>query len=255
MDSGQKDQLTLRAFRCVDEPRLCAEFAREHLKVLEDFGITIVSSVDNSWSEDPNVYAIVAEHAQLGFVGGIKIHIARSPEDSLPIVGSVGKLDPKVKDLVTRLSANGVGEICGLWNAMRYAGRGVPHILGMAAVSMANQFNVMNMIGVLARYTLRYSLRLGLPVITEVGDKGWFVYPKPGFWGIVTGTTDAYSLDLARTDLRHRMISLRLRPEQRCIEDSGTHLLDIQYKLRLDQNVIDLQTYNAIQENRLLFTA
>ncbi len=254
----QQDQLesiTLRAYRAVEQPEASAQFAEEQVKVLSDIGIGQVTKVTSTWREDPDVYVIAAEHSQLGLVGGIRIHVSHSPEHPLPIETSVGKMDQRVSTFVDRMADGGIAEIGGLWNAHRFANRGLPMLLGMTAVSLASQLKVECLIAVLARYTLRYATRLGLEVVEEVGEKGWFVYPKPGFWGIVMCTADPYSLDKARPDLRHRVISLRMRPSQRHTEFTGVCYLDVQYQLELERGVIGIHTYRDIRTEHLRFTA
>lgn len=249
------ERITLRAYRAVEYPEASALFAEEQIKVLSDIGIGQVSKVTSRWREEPNVYVIAAEHDELGLVGGIRIHVSHSPEHPLPIVSSVGKLDPALPAFVDRMSSGGIAEISGLWNAHRFANRGLPTLLGMAAVSLASQLRVECVIAVLARYTLRYAIRLGLEVVEEVGEKGWFVYPKPGFWGIVMCASDPYALNKARPDLRQRVLSLRMRPEQRAVEFTGVAHLDVQYRLELERGVISIHTYRDIRSDYLRFTA
>ena len=230
------ERITIHAVRAVDEPWTCAEFAIQHAKVLKDFGIETVAE-QGRWHRDNNIVVLWAEHAELGMVGGCRLHLARTPGDRLPVETSVGAMDPEVRRFIEDQLPSGVLEIGGLWNANRFGGRGIPHVLVMAGIAMASNLNANTVIGVAAKYTLRYALRLGLHVVERVGEKGWFDYPKPGFYGILTGTTNAISMDGARLDLRKRILSLRYKPMQRCIENTGTALLDIQYLLSLSNNV------------------
>lgn len=249
------ERITLHAYRAVEYPEASALFAEEHNKLLTEIGISQVTKASNRWREDPNVYVIAAEHDELGLVGGIRVHVSHSPEQPLPIEFSVGKLDPALPAFVDKMSSGGVAEINGLWNAHRFANRGLPMLLGMAAVSITSQLKVDSVIAVLARYTLRYAIRLGLQVVEEVGEKGWFVYPKPGFWGIVMCAADLYSLNKARPDLRQRVISLRMRPVQRAIENTGVCELDVQYQLELERGVISIHAYRDIRSDYLRYTA
>jgi len=255
LPSGPVERITIRAFRAIEDPESCSRFADEHLKVLTDVGISNVTKVASTWQEDPDVYVICAEHETLGMVGGVRLHVSRSPERPLPIEFSIGKMDAQVMAFIDEHSSRGVAEICGLWNAHRFANRGLPMLLGMAAVSLMNQLQVGCTVAVLARYTLRYALRLGMEVVDSVGEKGWFVYPKPGFWGIVMHTADPYALDKARPDLRQRVLSLRIRPDQSVVEFTGVTYLDVHYQLELKRGVIDLHTYRSIRSDYLRYTA
>lgn len=248
--TATNDQLTIRAFWAADEPETCAQFIREHTKVLEDLGITSVLGRDPQWARSKECIVIVAEHDHLGLVGGVRIEVMRTPGATIPLIASVGSLDPNIRKMVDELAPAGLGEICGLWNAHRFAGRGLPHVLGMVAIAISTQVNIRSLVALLAKYTLKYALRLGLRIIDEVGQSGIFDYPRPGFLGIVCGTTDTASMALSRPDLRTRIISLRLRPEQDHLEDTGTALLDVRYRLMLRGNVIDLASYRSIQIER-----
>ncbi|MEZ4738192.1 MAG: hypothetical protein R2818_02285 [Flavobacteriales bacterium] len=70
------EQLTFKAFRAISEPELCAEFLRQHRKVLEDFGIPNVTTNNDDWISDPDTYVIVAISDKEGMVGGIRVEIA-----------------------------------------------------------------------------------------------------------------------------------------------------------------------------------
>jgi hypothetical protein len=245
------DQLTIRAFWAPDEPETCAQFLREHRKVLEDLGITSVMGRDPQWMRSKDCIVIVAEHDHLGLVGGVRIEIARTPSAMIPLINSIGHLDPNIRTIADRFSHSGLGEICGLWNAHRFARRGLPHVLGMVAIAVSTQVNLNNLVALMAKYTLKYALRLGFRIIDEVGQSGIFEYPRPGFLGIVCGTTETAAMAQSRPDLRARIISLRLRPEQEHLEDTGSTLLNIRYRLMLRGNVIDLASYRTIQIERL----
>ena len=249
------EHLTIRAFWAADEPGTCALFVREHARVLEDFGITNVPSNNSRWINSSSCAVIVAEHDSLGLVGGVRIETAWAPGETIPLIGSVGNLDPNVRKLVDQLAPDGLGELCGLWNANRFAGHGLPHVLGMVGISLANQIGVRSLTGLLAKYTLKYALRLGFRIFDEVGHSGIFDYPRPGFLGIVCGTTDSIAMEHARRDHRERIISLRLRPEQQAEEDTGTSRLMINYHLHLRQEIIDMKAYLAVREDRLRYTA
>jgi hypothetical protein len=250
------DRITISAFRAVEDPERCGVFLREHQRVLEDFGITNVRSNNATWLNDPEVIVLVVEHETLGMVGGGRLHVSRSEQTRLPIEGAVAALDPRITPMLSDLAVRGgVAEICGLWNANRFSGRSMPHLLVMTGIAMAGQIGVGAVIGLAAKYTLRYTAKFGMHVFEQVGNNGWFNYPKPGFYGIVTGVLDSFTLERARPDMRTRMLSLRLRPEQQAIEDTGTAVLDIQYHLRLKRSVISMEAYNSIQFDRLRYSA
>ncbi len=250
------EHLTIRAFKALEEPETCAEFIREHRRVLEDYGIESVNTNSEEWVTSEDSYVIVVEHDELGMVGGARIQITRHPSNTLPIQHALSKFDPSINTLIDRLNCFGVGEICGLWNANRFPGKGLPQILGLSAISIANQIGLSSLVCVVAKYTLKYSLRLGFRLMEDVGIKGIFdPYPKPGFLGIVIGMDDVASLDFARHDLRQRILSLRMRPEQSALENTGRALLHVSYSLQLKESAIDSRIYHELYADRLRFSA
>jgi len=250
------EHLTIRAFKAMDEPETCSEFIREHRRVLEDYGIASVITNNEDWVKDKNCFVIVIEHDELGMIGGARILVSRHASEVLPIQDALSKHDPAINKLIGRLNKYGVGEICGLWNANRFPGKGLPQLLGLSAISIANQIGLNSLVCVVAKYTLKYSLRLGFSLVEEVGVSGIFdPYPKPGFLGIVIGLEDLASLDFARRDLRQRILSLRMRPEQSALENTGRALLHVSYSLQLRESAIDSRIYREVDANRLRHTA
>ena len=69
------ERITFKAFHAPDEPELCAEFLREHRRVLEDFGIANVTTNTADWTSDPDTYVIVAISEKQGMVGGIRVEV------------------------------------------------------------------------------------------------------------------------------------------------------------------------------------
>ena len=249
------DILNIRAFRAIDDPATCAEFLREHVRVLTDYGITNVNSSVPTWVSDPNVIVIVAESDVLGIVCGARIHLAYSKESVLPIESAIAQYDPRVSSVMDELKVDGVGEICGLWNANRFSGRGLPLVLGMAATSLSNQLGLGHMVGLVAKYTLKYALRLGYTIVEDVGTSGIFdAYPRTGFLGIVIGLHDVNVMAQARPGFRHRLLSLRLRPVQEAIEDTGAASFQVSYELELQHGKMDRGAYRAIESERLRHT-
>ena len=92
-------------------------------------------------------------------------------------------------------------------------------------------------------------------MVEEVGNLGWFDYPKPGFYGILAGTTNSVALNEARPDLRRRILSLRARPNQRAVENTGVAELDIQYALKLSGLFVETAAQRAMPEYALRHSA
>lgn len=254
LTAAKVHHIAIRAFRAVDEPETCSEFLRQHRKVLEDFGIEHVNTNNADWAKDPDTYLIVAESPTLGMIGGLRIELLKEGR-KLPIVDALEKLDRRIEQSVRQWSGNGCAEICGLWNSSKFTNRGLPTLLGYAAVAIANQIHVGSMVCLIAHYTLRHALKVGFTIMEDVGDGGTFTYPIPSIKAIAMVMPD--TLLLTEASHRHRLpvLSLRMRPVQQRVEQPGAETLVVDYHLQLDTKVIDISAYREVIEQRLRFSA
>ena len=246
------DTLKFIAFKATDEPELCDEFLREHRKVLEDFGISNVTTNTVTWTTDPDTYVIVAISKEQGMVGGIRVEVDREGKN-LPIKEALIKLDPKIQMTLEQLRFAGNAEVCGLWNANRYASHGLPTLLSFAAVSLANQIGLKSMVCLVAHYTLRHALKAGFTIMEHLGAGGTFTYPIPSIKAIAMVIPDVITLDAATEPFRNQLISLRIRPEREVIEILNGKPTRLCYHLRMQGVPIDMWAYRSIEEDRSYF--
>ena len=249
------DIIDLIAFRAPERPDLCIEFLREHRQVLADFGITKVTSNNTEWMSDPDCIVIVAIHEHLGMVGGIRLQRAHR-NDPLPIERSLINLDPRITSEIEELRAYNVGEVCGLWNANRYAGHGVPWLLSQAVTAISVPAGSRKMVCFVAHYTQKHPKRNGFIPMTSLGDNGTFPeYPIPRIIAIAMVNPDTMLLEHCTLEHRQLIYSLRLRPEQMRIESPSGVPMEVHYQLRLKGSMLDLHAYRMIEEQRLRYTA
>lgn len=246
------EQLTFKAFRAISEPELCAEFLKQHRKVLEDFGIPNVTTNNDDWISDPDTYVIVAISDKEGMVGGIRVEIARNDRE-LPIESALYKMDHRVKSVVQQYSTNGTAEVCGLWNANRYSSKGLPLHLAFCAVSLANQLGIDSMVCLVAHYTLRHALKAGFTILEQIGEGGTFTYPIPSIKAIAMVIPNVITLHSANPSFRQQLFSLRLRPNQERIEMLGGEAVQLKYDLCVKGLLLDMTAYRAIETFRESF--
>ncbi|HRO98816.1 MAG TPA: hypothetical protein PLN54_05225 [Flavobacteriales bacterium] len=246
------ETITLKAFRAVDEPGLCAEFLRQHRKVLEDFGITNVTTNNEAWTQDPETYVIVAISDIEGMVGGIRIEVDHVGRE-LPIKSALFSLDHRIDRELSQLRTGGNAEICGLWNANSYSSKGLPTLLAFAAVSLANQIGIRTLVCLVAHYTLRHALKAGFTIMEGVGDGGTFTYPIPSIKAIAMVIPDAITLSSAPLAHRQQLLSLRLRPSQERVDILNGKPVKLKYELWLAGKVIDLGAYREVLNLRASF--
>src|SRR5690606_16939109 len=135
--------VSFRAFRAIDEPEACARFIEGHRKVLEIFGITMITSNKALWVNHKNTYVILVESKEDGRpLGGARLQIA-DDKLALPIEDAVGVVDKNIYDIVDKYKSSKTGELCGLWNSREVAGYGIGSaFLTRAIIVIARKLNV-----------------------------------------------------------------------------------------------------------------
>src|SRR5690606_25921463 len=89
-----------RAFRAIDEPDSCMRFIEGHRKVLEIYGITMITASEALWVDHENTYVIMVESQEDGRpLAGARVQIADG-NLPLPIEDAVGKVDEKIYEIV-----------------------------------------------------------------------------------------------------------------------------------------------------------
>lgn len=228
------ERLCFRAFRAIEEPEICIRYRDGHVSVLKDYGITNITTNNDEWMKNPNIYGIVAEiYPDMEVVGGIRVQIS-DEQNWLPVEKAISKMDPRIHDIVKKYrEEGGVGELCALWNAKRVAGIGISVLLTRAGISMANQLDFETLVGICAEYTLDMFRRVGFVVDDSLGVKGEFQYPNENYIARVLGIMNASTLSTAHEYDKMRMQSLRDFPEQLTIEQGTKEKIEIQYQLTL----------------------
>lgn len=226
------EKITIRAFRAVDEPGSCLEFARQHADVLHAIGVDTVVKPDEDWQLDPDTIVFVAEHPELGMVGGFRLQRDKTGRP-LPMERALQGMDPRVGEVLQRMRVHGNAEMTALWNAHRFAGRGVPMLLMSAMIAAAHQLTLQHISILVAEYMGTYAARNGCVRMKEIGDAGEFIYPIPGIRSYAMVIDDLNVLPHARMEDRHRILSLRVRPEQVRVEKPKDRALEVHYQLQL----------------------
>jgi len=248
------NQLWIRVFRPVDEPALAARYVLEHERVLADIGVSTAIANSHPWLNDPSVHLIVAMHDALGMVAGIRVQQSH-PGTQLPIEQCVSDLDKGIHDILRFLEKGGTAEVCGLWNAHRFAGKGVPLLLSQSAVVLASQLNLRSMTCFVAHYTLRHARKVGFIPLEGVGNRGVFTYPIPSIRSIAMVIPDSFTLAHASPAVRTSILSLRARPMQSRIENPAGTELRVNYLLHPFTANQDMTVYGEILEQRRLYSA
>jgi hypothetical protein len=223
-----------RAFKAVTNPELCKKYLDGHVQVLQNYGITNITTNNADWMTWDSVYCVIAEKEDGTVVGGVRTHIADG-EHQLPVEKAIGKMDPRIHELVDIYRGKGVGELCALWNAKEVAGMGLSIMIVRAGISTLNQINCNTLMGICADYTLKMFRKVGFVVDDSLGNQGEFVYPNENYIARVLGILNAKDLSSAEPFDREKMISLRLNPQQTCTEKGPNDLeFEVEYLLLME---------------------
>jgi hypothetical protein len=225
-------KLKFTAFHPIKDTKLSERYIAGHRKVLEDYGITNITSNNRIWLDMESVYGIVAENEEGELVGGIRIQMADGVHP-LPVEKAIGYMDARIYDIVKKYFDNGVGEISALWNAKQVAGYSVSVFLIRAVVSITNQFGCNTLVGLCGEHTLQMLTNVGFVVDKTLGMEGGFYYPKEDFIARVLGILNSKNLDTAKEEDKQRMFELRNNPVQHYQEIGRRGIVDIDYDLNL----------------------
>jgi hypothetical protein len=226
--------IKIRAFRAVDDVESCQKFVEGHMRVLKNFGITMITSANVEWFTDPDTYVIVAESMDDGRVlGGARVQVAKD-KYPLPIEKAVTELDDSIHDVIKEYIPQGVAELCGLWNSREIAGMGIGSVfLTRTAVSIAPQIGIKSLFALCAAYTVQMAQHAGFQIATFLGNNGTFYYPKDDLIASAMLLYDINDLSFASEAERNEINSLRENPVQIKTEEGRRGAFDIFYELQL----------------------
>ncbi len=247
------EHITIRAFRSAVDRESTIRYVIQHARVLENIGVYSALGLDYSWCTDPDSVIIVAEHPKMDMVGGVRLQMARAGSQ-LAIERMLAAADPDIKSTLSLLEPLGNAEICGLWNAQSFGGRGIPSLLTASAVSIAPSLGIRSIVSIAASYSMDYLISCGFSPIRNLGKGGAFHFPVPGIESFAMLNTDLCGMLDARPEQRQRVISLRAVPDQQRLEiPKGRELLVTYDLLRAIDG--DLSAYRSLAEERMRQTA
>ncbi|MGE0562564.1 MAG: GNAT family N-acetyltransferase [Flavobacteriales bacterium] len=232
--------LKVRGFRAFDEPFLCEKYLKGHIKVLTDYNITNITSNNNLWMKNPNIYCLIVEENETNeMVGGIRIQLADGILP-LPVEVAVGHMDKRIYDMVNQYAINGgIGELSGLWIDNRLRGLGVGVYMVRAAIASSSQLNFKTMTGICGDVTLKMFNDVGFVIDNTIGDNGHFHYPNEELIAHLVGILNAITLENAAEYDKKIMISLRNNTVQQRIEKDTRKEVIIDYNLNYP-NIVEL---------------
>lgn len=217
----------------MDEPEASQRFAEGHSNVLSAYGVTKVTSANNDWIDNPDVYVCMAETPEGTAVGGVRVHVANG-SIHLPMEVAIAKVEENVYDFMSKHAENGAGELCGLWNAREVAGFGIgTTYLMWAGIVLTEQLKLNSLFALCAEHTLKISVEKGFVIEMGLGNRGTFFYPKIDLIATSIIIRDPDKLTIADAIHRDNILSLRSNLNQTITEETSRGPLELEFDLKL----------------------
>ncbi|MGV8880142.1 MAG: GNAT family N-acetyltransferase [Sphingobacteriaceae bacterium] len=229
------NSVVFRAFKAVDEPDSCQRFIEGHRKVLEIFGITMITSNKALWVNHKNTYVILVAAKDDGRpLGGARIQIA-DDDLLLPIEDAVGLVDKNIFEVVNQYKEFPTAEICGLWNSREIAGYGIgSFFLTRAAIALAKaQLSIKTLFALGAPATVNMASKAGFEVERALGKDGFFNYPKLDLVATAMIIKDLNNIKNATAENMEFVADFVLNPVQNRIEKGPKGEIMVEYQLSL----------------------
>jgi len=243
-----RKSITIEAFRAVDNFELCQEFMIGHRKVLDSYKVPKITSDNNSWAKNKDVYVIVVRTVKGEIVGGARIHV-KNEQFVLPMEKAFSEKHPDFKKWMNEFENVRVGEMCGLWNAKVIANSGVSllltrSIMAKSGIVIANQLKLNVLLSLCAPWTVSLVKEFGFSIATGIGNKGSYPYPKPDLPATVMYIKDTEELPSASPVQRSKVLNLRHVPVQKEIEKKNKVQMEVNYNLLIPNFEAPLQLLN-----------
>lgn len=225
---------TITSYRSSTDVATSLKYVEGHSKVLESYGVRKVTSTNNDWVYDDNTYVVIVESLENDKIyGGARIQV-RSEKIKLPMEHAIARIDKGIYEYINQYGDYNIAEFCGLFNSKEVAGYGIGSMfVGRIAMAIASNVNIKYLIGLCSPATLRYSLNVGFEILTDIGNKGKFYYPKEGLIATAIIVRDIENLPSAIAEERKRIFDLRMNPNQRAIENGPKGELELIYQNKL----------------------
>lgn len=212
-------EVRVRVIKVSEDLEATEKYIAGHLKVLESYGVTKVTSADRSWVDNPNTYLILFESMDdFRVLGGGRIQL-RSKGFPLPLEDAICEIDPSIISYMEQFEDLEVAEYCGLWNSREVAGYGIGSIYLMkVGVAISGQFNMKKLLALCSPATVKLTMKVGMEVIASLGDNGTFFYPKEGLIATLLEIKDLINLPTAIDSEREFIFNLRSNKIKQTLE-------------------------------------
>ena len=216
----QVDEAIVMVSRASHDPRLCKKLLNGHKRVLEAYGIKNLSSFRTDWfrRDDVLVIAVLTPDGER-VLAGARLQPGLVPND-FPLHQAVGHMDPKVGTFLEDIIPESAYELNALWNSIELAGMGLgSEFLVQVSMAALPLLEAKHLVALTSPVTRRWREKHGWTLRTELGDNGYFVYPKESLRATVEHFIHPDNEAMVDSRVQDLMSSIRERPE-----DVTTHV-------------------------------
>lgn len=224
-----QEVVEIRATRAVADRELCKRFVDEHAAVLRSISMAGVVESEGAWLDDPRTVLVCAHHETLGLVGGVRVVCSGTGRD-LPMQSALRAWRRDLDIAFTGIDTSSNAELCGVWSARRYAGRGLGRLLIAAGVATARLERLRTLTCLAASYTADVCRSLGF-VPLQIGADTALPYPVAGMQSWAMAQRDLSTMQTADPRTRAHVLDLCARPKRARIERPRATELRVHYDL------------------------
>jgi len=225
-------KVKIEVFRAIDHLDKCQEYLKGHRKVLVHHGLTNITSNDNYWIEDPNVYFLLASDESNNSIiyGGVRIHI-KTKNILIPIEKAIFKIRPNIESMLADKTKSPFAEICGLWNSKTVAGKNISLSLSTGAFALLTKLGVKSCYMFNARFTFRITKSLGFlrPDFSPYPNE--YLYPNKNFKSYIWLNENISELQTLHDNEKNLVQKLRKNYLQPMTESCYSRDVYIRYNL------------------------
>lgn len=225
-------EISIRAFRAIDDLESCMKFRTGHLGVLEAFGFELSSSKED-WMSDPNTYVVIIESRDGSKTyGGSRIQLFGGSL-KLPIESAIGDEVPELDEFLKSRQGQ-IAELCGLWNSVAVAGLGIGSTYSIrSAIALAKLLGFNQMVALCSAFTYRISHRYGFNLVKELAEGGKIYYPGANQYAHITYQNDLEMLPGTDQGEFERILEIYNNPKLETEAKLGDNLVRIIYNLQI----------------------
>ena len=208
------DEAIVLVSRATQDQRLCKRLLQGHKRVLEAYGIKNLSSFRTDWfrRDDVIVIAVMTPDGER-VLAGARMQPGQVAND-FPLHQAVGHMDPKVGEFLEGILPEGAYELNALWNSIELAGMGLgSEFLIQVAMAALPLLDAKHVVALTSPVTRRWREKHGWRLRDDLGEGGYFVYPKPSLRASIEHYVHPDYQPHVDVEVRDLMMSIRRRPE------------------------------------------